>query len=115
LDKEIRDVAYEVYFSKGETSLGIANATARLVQAVLNDENVQLPVSVYLNGQYGLNNIYFGTPATIGKNGVSKVWELPLTQQEQESLQISYQILQSNYENLKESEANDPKIQSETC
>jgi len=114
LDQEIIQAAYEVYYSKKETSYGIANVAARLIWAVLNDEGVTLPVSAYLNGEYGLKDIYIGVLATIGKNGVQKVWQLPLLDKEQNKLEISAQVLQRHYENAKGASNNEQNIQSKS-
>lgn len=105
LDQEIRDSAYEVFFARnGVTSYGIANVAVRLVEAIVEDQHVALAVGTYVNGEYGLKGIYIGTPAVIGKNGVEKVLELPLTKKELEKLNNSYQILSNHYETLKSGE-----------
>ncbi|TOD00760.1 L-lactate dehydrogenase, partial [Vibrio parahaemolyticus] len=61
--EDVRDAAYEIIKLKGATFYGIATALARISKAILNDENAVLPLSVYMDGQYGLNDIYIGTPA----------------------------------------------------
>ena len=49
-------------------------------------QNTVLPVSAYLDGEYGEKDIYLGTPAVIDKDGIQKVVELPLDSREQEAL-----------------------------
>jgi len=51
-----------------------------------------LPCSVYLTGQYGINDIYIGCPCILGRNGVEKVIELKLSEQEIASLRKSAEI-----------------------
>ena len=87
--EDVRDAAYEIIKLKGATFYGIATALARISKAILNDENAVLPLSVYMDGQYGLNDIYIGTPAVINRNGIQNILEIPLTDHEEESMQKS--------------------------
>ena len=48
----------------------------------LNDEKKILPCAVYLNGEYGVKNIYAGVPVLIGNNGVEKIDEIELDEKE---------------------------------
>ena len=57
-------------------------ATVQMVEAVLRDKKRVLPCACYLEGEYGLNDIYFGVPCVLGANGVEKIIELPLNEQE---------------------------------
>lgn len=63
-------------------------ALARITKAILNDENSVLPLSVYLEGEYGQNDIYIGAPAIINRQGVKQVIEIPLTDAEQEKWKL---------------------------
>lgn len=64
------------------TEYGISATAARMAKAVLADEQVLLPASAPLNGQYGESGLYAGVPAIIGKNGIEQVVELPLSEEE---------------------------------
>jgi len=86
---KVRDAAYTIIDKKGATFYGIAVALARITKAILYDENAVLPLSVYLDGQYGLNDIYIGAPAVVNRQGISHVIELPLTDAEQEKFDLS--------------------------
>jgi malate dehydrogenase len=66
-----------------------AGATVDMVRAVLLDEKKVLPASAYLDGQYGIKDIYIGVPVVLGKNGVEKVLELKLGAEELAMLQKS--------------------------
>ena len=55
-----------------------ARASVDMVEAVLLDRKRVFPCSSYLNGQYGLKDVYIGVPCVIGANGVEKVFELKL-------------------------------------
>ncbi|MGX6970396.1 L-lactate dehydrogenase [Vagococcus bubulae] len=91
---KVRDAAYTIIDKKGATFYGIAVALARITKAILYDENAVLPLSVYLDGQYGLNDIYIGAPAVVNRQGISHVIELPLTDAEQEKFDLSADRLQ---------------------
>ena len=66
-----------------------AAATAEMVDSVIRDRKRVMPCSVYLTGQYGIKDLYIGSPIVIGKNGVEKILEIKLDDKELESLQNS--------------------------
>ena len=86
---KVRDAAYTIIEKKGATFYGIAVSLARITKAILNDENAILPLSVYLDGHYGLDDIFIGAPAVINRQGVQSVIEIPLTDAEKEKYQYS--------------------------
>ena len=53
-----------------------------MAESYLKDLKKQLPCAAYLNGQYGTKNLYAGVPVIIGSNGVEKVIELDLSDEE---------------------------------
>ncbi len=55
-----------------------AAATVLMVDSILNDSNHILPCSVYATGQYGINNLYIGLPAKLGRAGVTEILEVNL-------------------------------------
>ena len=65
-----------------------ASAVA-MAEAVILDSNRILPSCVLLNGEYGINNLYCGVPAAIGRNGISSVTELKLSDADLKALQDS--------------------------
>ncbi|MEL6937149.1 MAG: malate dehydrogenase [Cyanobacteria bacterium J06607_17] len=66
-----------------------AAATATMVAAILQDQSAILPVSAYLDGQYGLEDIYLGVPCNLDSSGVASVVELSLTKDEKAALETS--------------------------
>ncbi|SFH81489.1 L-lactate dehydrogenase [Pisciglobus halotolerans] len=90
---QVRDAAYEIINKKGATFYGIAVSLTRITKAILNDENSVLPLSVYLDGEYGQEDIYIGSPAVINRHGVKKVLEIPLNDAEQEKMELSVKTL----------------------
>ncbi len=82
-----RKIAAEVIAKKGATFYAPGNGIARMVEAVFYDKKALLPVSAYLEGEYGLYDICIGVPAIIGKEGVEKIVELELRGKEKESFE----------------------------
>ena len=82
--RETRDAAYEIIDAKGSTSYGIGMGLARITKAIIQNQDVALPVSAYLEGEYGEHDIYIGTPAIINRAGIARAVELQLNEHEQE-------------------------------
>lgn len=89
LEDGVRNKAYDIINKKGATFYGIGTALMRISKAILRDENAILPVGAYMDGQYGLNDIYIGTPAVIGGKGLTKIIESPLSADELKKMQDS--------------------------
>jgi malate dehydrogenase len=75
-------------------------AAARMVEAIVRNQKRIFPCSAYLSGEYGINDMYFGVPVKLGKNGVENILELDLTYEEKalvkksaESVRESIQIM----------------------
>lgn len=101
-DNRVRDIGFEIFTGKGNTSYGIASVLARLTVAITRNEKAILPVSTYLEGQYGIADTYIGTVAVIDHTGVREVFELDLNTLEQESYLKSAGILKENFESIKD-------------
>ena len=79
-----KNVAAEVIKLKGATVHAPGNAISSMIQSVVQDQKQVMPVSTYLDGEYGYSDVTIGVPAVIGKNGVEKINELDLNQNEKE-------------------------------
>jgi malate dehydrogenase len=66
-----------------------ASSTCLMIEAILHNQFRQLPAAAYLQGEYGLNDIFIGVPTRIGRGGVESVLELNLTDAERSALQTS--------------------------
>jgi malate dehydrogenase len=64
-------------------------AAAQMVEAVVRDQKRIFPVCAWLQGEYGLKDIYIGVPVVLGKNGIEKIIELDLNDAEKELLKES--------------------------
>ncbi len=76
-------------------------AVAKMVEAVLRDKHLIAPLSAYLQGEYGLNDIYFGVVAQLGRVGVEKIYEYSLTESEMKALKVSASNVAENIAKLK--------------
>ena len=65
------------------------SAAAQMVEAIILDQKRIFPVCAYLDGEYGLKDIYLGVPVKLGKNGVEKIIELDLNEDEKALLNES--------------------------
>jgi malate dehydrogenase len=61
-------------------------AVAQMVEAILKDKNLIVPAAAYMQGEYGLKDIFFGVPVQLGRQGVVKIIEYQLNDQEQAAL-----------------------------
>lgn len=59
-----------------------ASAAAQMVEAIVKNSRRVFPVSAFLNGEYGLKDVFMGVPIVLGKNGVEKIINLQLTEEE---------------------------------
>ena len=85
----VRDSAYEIIARKGATYYGIAMAVGRIAEGIVRDEHAVLPISVVLDGEYGLDGLCLSIPSIVGKDGVHKVLEIPLDESEYAALHAS--------------------------
>ena len=70
-------------------------SVAYLVDSILNDQKRMIPCSVYLEGEYGLNDICIGVPCIIGAKGIESIVDVHLNSQEQNKLNQSAEKVQA--------------------
>jgi malate dehydrogenase len=78
-----KQVAAKVIELKGATVHAPGNAISAIVESVVKDRKQVIPISTYLDGEYGHSEVTIGVPAVIGKKGVEKIIELDLNDEEQ--------------------------------
>ncbi|WP_276860196.1 L-lactate dehydrogenase [Limosilactobacillus ingluviei] len=93
IEDEVRHKAYEIINRKGATYYGVATALMRISRAILRDENAVLPIAAPMNGEYGLDDIYIGTPAVINAQGIDRIIEVPLDERETKAMAASAKTL----------------------
>ena len=91
--EDTRDAAYSIIDAKGSTSFGIGMGLARITAAVIQNQDVALPVSAYLQGEYGVEDLYIGTAAVINRSGIVRAIELQLSEHEKERFDASAKTL----------------------
>ncbi len=97
LVKRTRDGGAEVValLKSGSAYYAPSSAAARMVEAVLTDSGAVMPVCAWVNGQYGITDVYLGVPARLGRGGVREVVELPLTDAELAELRQAAEAVRS--------------------
>ena len=93
--EDVRDSAYEIIKRKGATYYGVAMAVGRIVEAIIRNEHSIMPVSVYMDGLYGLDDLCISIPTVVGINGAEKIIDIPLDETETEKLMKSTEELKS--------------------
>lgn len=76
--EKTKQVAAEVIKLKGATVYAPGNAVATMTEAIIKDKKSVIPLSAYLEGEFGVNDVCIGVPAVVGKDGIEKIVELPL-------------------------------------
>jgi len=78
-----------------------AAAITVMVEAILKDKNSLLPVSAYLQGEYGEKDLCLGVPVKLGRKGIKEILELPLTDEEKTALAKSADTVKKGIDSLK--------------
>lgn len=88
LVQKTRDGGAEVVglLKTGSAYYAPSSAAAKMVEAVAKDTKADMPVCAWVTGEYGISDVYLGVSAQLGKGGVEKVTELPLSDAELEHL-----------------------------
>ena len=101
ISKNVTNAAQEIIRAKNATYYVIGMALVRIVRAIFGDEKSALTVSVFLNGQYGVNGIYAGLPTIIGRNGVEDIIVLDLKENERAAFLSSCKFLEESAKCIK--------------
>lgn len=76
-------------------------STVEMVEAILKDKRKILPCAAYLNGEYGLKDLYVGVPVKLGRGGMEKIIEIKLAADEQAALKKSADSVKELFDKLK--------------
>ena len=79
-----KNVAAEVIKLKGATVHAPGNAISAMIDNIVNDKKQVMPVSAYLDGEYGYSDVSIGVPTVLGKQGIEKIIELELNDNEKD-------------------------------
>lgn len=100
LFETVKTSAYKIIDAKGATYYAIAQAVKKIVSSIVMDEKTVLPVSVFAEGHYGLEEICIGLPSIIGVNGVEEILEIPLDEKELNMLRTSARKIKAIVDSL---------------
>ena len=91
IEKRVRQAGAEVInlLKTGSAYYSPASSALLMAEAYLHDRKVVLPAAAYLEGEYGLRDLYVGVPVQIGASGVEKILQIALTDAEKEALAVS--------------------------
>jgi malate dehydrogenase len=97
LVQRTRDGGAEVValLKTGSAYYAPSSAAARMVEAVLADSGAVMPVCAWVEGQYGIADVYLGVPARLGRAGVREIVELPLAAAELANLREAAEAVRS--------------------
>lgn len=90
---QVKEAAYEIIDKKGATYYAIALALVRMCACILRDERSVLTVSTLVDGYYDIEGVCLSVPVILGRNGISKIIEIGLDQEEYQELLESARVL----------------------
>lgn len=93
---QTRKDAYKIISGKGATYYGIASAVTHIVETIMRDSKKIIPLSTPLTGQYGLDNVSLSLPCILGRNGVERIIDLPLSVTEIAALHNSAKMIRQS-------------------
>ena len=101
IESDVKNAAYEIIDRKKATYFAIALATTKIAQAILRDENTILTVSSLLQGEYGLEDVYFAVPTVVNRGGVVRIVEPVITDEDElRRLRESAEVLKANLQKV---------------
>ncbi len=89
------------YLEKGSAYYAPAASGVEMAESYLKDLKKQLPCAAYLNGEYGVKDLYVGVPIIIGSKGVERVVELKLSKQEKQNFDHSIKAVKELFNSAK--------------
>ena len=100
INQRTRDGGAEIvkYLEKGSAFYAPAASGVEMAKAYLNDEKKMVPCAAFMNGEYGVNNIYAGVPIIIGKEGVEKIEIINLDEKEKSEFMNSVDAVKKLWE-----------------
>ena len=89
------------HLKTGSAFYSTAASITEMVTAIINDKKQLLPCAAYLQGEYGINDIYLGVPVILGAKGIEKIAEIELTEEEKTALHTSANAVKNGITKLK--------------
>ncbi len=88
------------YLKTGSAFYAPSAAAVQMAEAILKDKKRILPCAAYLEGEYGIDGVYCGVPVMLGKDGIERILEVPLTNDERAALNKSVADVKENMAKL---------------
>jgi len=88
------------YLKTGSAYYAPSAAVCQMVKSIAVDKGMILPCSAYLQGEYGLKDVFLGVPVKLGKGGIEEILEIDLTDEERESLHSSAEQVRSTIDQM---------------
>ncbi len=106
LIKRTRNGGAEIvgYLKTGSAYYAPASAAVEMAESILKDKKKILPCAAYLEGEYGINNLFIGVPVKLGANGIEEIIQIDLTSDEDEALKNSAKAVEKLVADLKKLE-----------
>ena len=100
INQRTRDGGAEIvkFLEKGSAFYAPAASGVEMASAYLNNEKKLLPCAAFLNGEYGINDLYAGVPVIIGSKGVEKIEEINLNEKEKSEFMNSIEAVKKLWE-----------------
>jgi malate dehydrogenase len=104
LVQRTRDGGAEIvkYLKTGSAYYAPAASTVEMVESILKDKKKVLPCAAYLQGEYGISELFVGVPVKLGKEGIEKIYEIKLESAEQAALKKSADAVQELIDVIKQ-------------
>ena len=98
--EKVKTSGASVIAGKGATNYGIGLSTIRIVEAILNDENLVLPVSPVLDDYLGVSGVALSVPTLINASGAAETKTLSLSETEMSKLVASAKAIEESVQSL---------------
>ncbi len=98
--QDVKNAAYQIIQGKGATNYAIGLATARILEAILHDENRILPVSSLLDDYHGIGDVCLSVPCIVNRTGVDAALPIPLNEAELAGLRNSAETIRNAIRSL---------------
>jgi L-lactate dehydrogenase len=100
IEQQVRDSAYHIINYKGSTQYAVGLALVRITAAILRGQNSILSVSTLLESDFGISDVCISVPCLLSENGISRIIESPLSQDELASLSNSAMVLRKALDSI---------------
>lgn len=100
LYQNTKNVGFDILQLKGYTSSGIAMSVCRIIKAIILNERCILPVSTVLEGEYGIQDVALSVPCVMGREGISRIVNVPMQEEELKQLQACAESLDAMLHNV---------------